>query len=156
LIWLIIICEAPVDKSQVSLFVVDYDVQGFDVSVHDSVAVSEFEGFQNFVGVEADVHVIEGLRDDFRLDVGDVLKNQAGCLRNGISKHIVQFYDIGSAIQSLQYLGFSMDFFLAHRFKDFDDARLVVLCVASLVHFGVLSTSKLLDDLVAIEFCPVD
>lgn len=65
------------------------NIKWLNIAMHDAVRVSEIKSLQDFVGVKADVDVIEALGDNFSLYVGDVLKYEAGRLRNRISEHII-------------------------------------------------------------------
>lgn len=117
------------------MFMVDDNVQRLDITMHDSVAVGKLECFEDFVRVEPDVHVVEGRRDNFGLDVWNVLEHQAWRFGDGVSQDIVKFDDIWAAVKGLQDFGFPVDFLLADWFEDFDDTWLVVLRVTALIHF---------------------
>ena len=49
--------EAPVDEPELSVLVVDHDVVGLDVSVHDAHAVAVVQSLQQLVQVVPDVVV---------------------------------------------------------------------------------------------------
>lgn len=52
--------KTPINKSQLPFFMVDHDVVGFDIAVHDTIGVAVVEGLEEFKDVEADVVVCEG------------------------------------------------------------------------------------------------
>ena len=56
------LCQAPVNEPELSVLVINHDVVGLDVSVHDAHAVAVVQGLQEFVEVVPDVIVGEGLQ----------------------------------------------------------------------------------------------
>ena len=69
------------------------------------------------------------------LDVGNVLKHYNRSFGGWISKHIVQFDDIGTAVERLQNFGLTVNFFGADWLENLNDTRLVVLGIYTLEHF---------------------
>lgn len=60
---------------------IDHDIEGFDVAVHNSVRVGVFEGLEDLEGVETDIHSVELVIELLGLNVRDVLENQTRGLR---------------------------------------------------------------------------
>mgnify|MGYP000893972152 CR=1 FL=1 len=73
----VVVGKAPIDESQVTLLMVNHDVQGLDVSVHDAVRVGVLERLQNFEGIKSNVHRVELVVELLRLNVWDVFKDKA-------------------------------------------------------------------------------
>ena len=60
--------EAPVDQTELPVLMVDHDVVGLHVSVHDAHAVTVVERLQEFVKVVPDgkigvIHAVSYIRD---------------------------------------------------------------------------------------------
>ena len=68
--------QAPVDESKLSVLVIDHDVVGLDVAVHDAEAVAIVECLQQLVQVEADVVVGKSLIELLEVCVLDVFQNE--------------------------------------------------------------------------------
>ena len=155
-IWLVEVSQAPVDHSEVTLIMVDHDIERFDVAVHDAVRVGVIERLEDLVDVDADVHVVEAADELLCLDVRDVFEHEAWSLRALLANNVVHSYDVGASVQVLEDLGFTIDFFSPHGLQDFDNAFLVIGKTTSLVHFGIFAASQLLHDLVLGEVSPLD
>jgi len=78
-IGLVVVCETPIDYAQVALFVVNNDVKGLDVTMHDTVRMSVIQSFKNLVGIQPDVQVIENAIKLLSFDVRNILKHKYGC-----------------------------------------------------------------------------
>ena len=123
--------------------------------MHDSVHVGVFERLKDHVSVQSNVHVVESARQNFSLNVRNVLKDESWCLRGGISKDIVELDDVGTTVECLQNLDFTVLLFDADGLQNFDDTLLVVLKICPLEHFGVLAAAQLLVAVVPVELSPV-
>ena len=135
---------------------IDNNVKRLDITMHDSMRVSEIKRFQDFISVKPNVHVIKGLRDHLGFNIWNVFKHKAGRLGNWISDHIVQLYDVWSTVKGLKNLCLAIDFLLTHWLENLNYTGLIVVDVTTLVYLWVFSAPEFLDDLVAFKFCPVD
>lgn len=152
----VVVGKTPVDETEVPLGMVDHNIERLHVSVHDAVGVRVLERLQDFKSVEPDIHGVELVVQLLRLDVRNVLKHEARRLRGWVSQHVVQLNDIGASEEGLQNFGLAVDFFGPDRLQNFNDAGLVVVCIDSLEHLGVLPSAELLLDLVVVHFVPRD
>ena len=132
------------------------NVKRLNVTVHDSMRVCEIKCFQNFVGVQPNIHVVKGLWDDLGFYIWNVLKDKARRLWDWVSNHIIQLYNVWTAVKCLKDFCLAIDFLLSHGFENLNYTGLIVINVTALVNLRVLAPSKLLNDLVALKFCPVD
>lgn len=123
--------------------------------MHDSVHVGVFERLQDHVGVQSDVHVVESARQNFSLNVRNVLEDESRRLGGGISEDVVELDDVGAAVESLQNLDFAVLLFDADGLQNFDHTLLVVLKICPLEHFRVLAAAQLLVAIVPVELSPV-
>ena len=48
-------CQSPVNEAQLPLFVVNHDIMGFDIAMHDSIGVAVVQGLKEFKDVEANI-----------------------------------------------------------------------------------------------------
>ena len=77
----------------------------------------------------------------FCLNVWDVLEDESRCLCGRILQDIVELYDVGSSIESLQDLDLSVLFFDANWLQYFDDTLLIVLQICmTIATFATVST----------------
>ena len=155
LLRLVEICEAPVDKTQVAVFVVDHDVEWLHISVHDAMQVRVLKCLKDHVGVEADIYVRESSRQHLSLNVWNVFEDESGSFRGRITQDVVQLDNVWTTIPSLQDLYLAVLLLDSHRLQDFNDTLLVVRDICSLKDLGVLSSAKLMIDIVVIELGPV-
>lgn len=95
---LVKIGQSPVDNTEVSLLMVNNNIQGLDIAMHDSVAMSVVEGFQDFINVESDVQVVKRTRDLLGLDIRNIFKYKARSLRALFTNHVVQADDVRASV----------------------------------------------------------
>ena len=142
--------ESPIDESQPLVVVVDHDIVWLHISVHDTLRVAVVKGLQHLVDVESDVVVSEALVQSSEVNISGVyiLHDQSWGLGHWVSHHVDQIDDIHSASKCLQYFDLPSNLGLLNWLQNLNDDSLVVQGVDALIHFGVLSSSNLLDDLV--------
>jgi hypothetical protein len=138
---LIVVCQTPINKAQVSLRMIYDNIKGLNISMHDAVSVGVLKGLQDFVDVKADVHTIELIVELLGVNGRDPLKDEGGSFCGCMKSHVKEFYDVGPAIKSLQDFGFAVDFFDAHGFKDFYNTALIVESIGAQVDFRVFTTT---------------
>lgn len=114
--------ETPIDQTKLAVGVVNHDVVGLDVAMHDALGVTVVESLQDLEHVEADVEIVETLVEFAEVSVTrvDKLSDDGGCLSQRIPHNIDKFNNVHSVLKGLKDLDFSPDFVLldCRRVKD--------------------------------------
>lgn len=118
---------------------INHDVVGLDIPVHDAFAVAEIQSLQKLIHVKAHIVVGEPRVQGPEVSVVDVFENQTRCLALTVTNHIQQGYHVRTTRQILEDFDLTLDLLLLDRFEDLDDTLLVVDNIDALEHFGVLS-----------------
>ena len=92
--------QAPVDKAELAVGVVNHDIVRFYIAVHDALAVAVVERFQDFKHIKADVEVIEALIKFAEIGVASVheLSDDSWCLGQGVTSDTDHVDDVSSAL----------------------------------------------------------
>lgn len=120
---------------------VDHDVMWLDISVHDTLAVTEIEGLEELIYVISDIVILELGIERSEIGIVDMLKDKTRGLAHGIANDIEKSDDIGTAREVLQDFDFALDLLLLNRLENLDDALLVIDDIDALEDFRVLSPS---------------
>ena len=89
--------QAPVDQPQIFFIMVNYNIEGFHISVHDSVGMTVVESFQQLEKIESDFEVGQAREQNFTFKVRNVFVNQTWGLGSRISHDVIQSDDVGTA-----------------------------------------------------------
>ena len=86
----VVLSQTPINKSQLAISMVNHDVVGFHIPMHDAFRVAEVKRFQHFVHVVADIEISECFVKSAEVLITCVheLHNQSGCLCHWVSHHI--------------------------------------------------------------------
>ena len=152
---LVEVCQSPIDQTQISLVVVNHNVQGLHISVHDSMDMRILQCFQHLVGVQSDVHVVEFAGQNFRLLAWNVLEHQRRRLAHWVTQDVCESHNIWPTIQCLEDFDFTILFLNANRLQDFDDAFFIVFEVTPLVDLRVFASAEFVVAIVVVEAVPV-
>jgi hypothetical protein len=95
---LVKVSQSPVDNTEVSLLMVNNNIQGLDIAMHDPVAMSIVKGFQDFINIESDVQVVKSTRDLLGLDIRNIFEDKAGSLGALFTNHIVHADDVRTSV----------------------------------------------------------
>jgi hypothetical protein len=106
--------------------VVDHDIVGLDISVHDALAVTEVQRLEELVDVEADIIVRKPGVQRAEVGVVDSLEDQAGSLALVIPNNVQQSHNIGTASEILENLDLSLNLLLLHGLEHLDNAFLII------------------------------
>jgi hypothetical protein len=136
--------------------VVNDDVVGLDIPVHDAVRVAEVKGDADLVDVVPNVKVTERRVQYLEICVLDALKDQAGRLGVGVSYYIQQLDDIRATTQVLEDFDLTLDFLFLDWFEDLDHASLVIDDIDAIEDLRVFAAADLTHDLVVLLVAPVD
>lgn len=144
--------KSPIDESQTLVGVVDHDVVGLHISVHDALAVAEVKRFQNFVNVKPNIVVFEVLVELAEIDISrvNVLHDEGWGLSHGVSDDVNQVDDIDTPSQSLQNFDFSSNFGLFYWLQNLNDNPFVIKRINAFVDFRVFASSDLFDDFIVL------
>lgn len=120
---------------------INHDVMGLHISVHDTLAVTEVQRLEKLINVEADIIVREPRVQGTEIGVVDCLEDQARSLALVVPNNVEQSYDIRTASKVLKNLDLSLNLLLLHGLEDLDNAFLVVDNVDALEHLRILSST---------------
>ena len=113
--------QTPVNKSELAISMINHDVVGLYVAVHDAFWVAVVKSFEDFEHVVPNVVVSETLVQLAEVCITCVYKfsDNRGSFSQGVSDHINQFNNVHSFLESLQNFNFSSDLvFLDYRSKN--------------------------------------
>jgi hypothetical protein len=120
---------------------IDHDIVGLHISVHDALAVTEVQRLEELINVEANIIVREAGVQGTEIGVVDGFKDQAGSLALVVPNNVEQSYDVGSASKILVNLDLSLNLLLLDGLEDLDNAFLVVDDVDAFEHLRVLAST---------------
>ena len=88
--------QTPVNKSEFAISMIDHDIVGLHITVHDAFWVAIVEGFEDFEHVVPNVVVSEALVQLAEVSVAGVNKfsDNRGSFSQGVSHHIYELHDI--------------------------------------------------------------
>lgn len=132
---------------------VNHNIVWLNITVHDSLAVTEVQRLQEFVNIEADVVVGEPGIQRAEVRVVHVFKNQTRCFALAIANDIKQGYHVGTTRQVLKNLDLTLNLLLLDRLEDLDDTLLVVDDIDALEHFGIFSPAYQSTPLAFVSHC---
>jgi hypothetical protein len=114
--------------------------------------VAVVESFEDLEHVEANVEVVEALVQFAEISVARVneLGDDGRRLGKRVSDNINEFDNVDTVLEGLENLDLATDLVFLHGLQDFDDNALIVQSVDSFVHFRVLASTDLLDDLIVV------
>lgn len=124
-----------------ALLMINHDVMGLHIAVHDTLAVTEVQRLEELVDVEADIIVREAGVQGAEIGVVDSLKHQARSLALVVPNNVEQSYDVRTASKILENLDLSLNLLLLHGLENLDNAFLVVDNVDALEDLRVLSST---------------
>lgn len=133
--------QAPVDETQLLALVIDHDVVGLYVSVHDAARVAEIQSLEQFTDIVPYIHIAERLIECPKVRIVDVLEDERRGFALRIPDHIKQSDDIRAAGEILQNFDLSLDLLLLDRFEHLDDTLFVVEDIDAFEDFRILSTT---------------
>ncbi len=148
--------QTPIDEPQPTILVVDHDVVGLDVPMHDPHAVAVVQGAQQLVQVAAYVVIRERLIQLLEIRVVDVFEDEGGSAGDGILNHAVQGDHVRAAAQVFQNFNLTLDFLLLDGFECFDDTLFVCGNVDGLEDLAVFAAAELAHELVVVLVAPLN
>ena len=106
--------QTPIDEAQLAVGVVDHDVVGLHIAVHDALRVAVVKGFQDFEHVVADVEIVEALVEFTEVSIAgiDELGDNGGRLGEGVADNVDQFNNVDAVLEGLEDLNLASDFVL--------------------------------------------
>ena len=119
--------QTPVNKSELAISMIDHDIVGLHVTMHNAFWVAIVEGFEDFEHVVPNVVVSEALVQLAEVCITCVYKfsDNRGSFSQGVSDHINQFNNVNPFLKSLQNFDFSSDLV----FLDYESKIRKVNCV---------------------------
>lgn len=117
--------QSPVDKPQRAGTLVEDNVMGLDIAVHDTVTVGVLEGLEDLEDVEADICGKESGEERLEVLVVDVLEDEGGDFGVRVAADVKKGDDIGTAAQALENLDLALDLLLLDRLQNLDNTLLI-------------------------------
>ena len=121
--------QPPVDKSQLSLFVVNHDIVGLYITMHDTIRVAVIQRLQELKNVVSNVIIGQRWIQNLEIRIVDVFKDERRRLGLWITHNVQELNNVGASAHVLQDFDFTLDFLLFDGLEDFDDAFGVVYYV---------------------------
>jgi len=134
----------------------DHDVVGLDIAMHNTLRVAEVQSLQELKNVEADVKVGELGVKNLEVGIVDALKDQRGGLGLRIADNVEEGNDIGTSGQVLENLDLTLDLLFLDGLQDLNAALFVVDSVETFKDLRVLAASDLAYDLVVVLDTPLN
>jgi len=147
--------KTPINDTNLTVLVINHNVVGLNITVHNTTRVSEVKAAEKLIHVEADVVRSESGVENLEVSTVDVLENKRAGLGDRVLHSIDKIDDVGTTLQVLKNLDLTTNLLFLNRLEDLDDNRLVVRNVDTSEDFGVLTATKLADNLVVILRVPL-
>lgn len=127
--------------TNLALLMVNHDIVGLHVAVHDAFAVTEVQRLKQLVDVEANVVVGEPRIECAEIGIIHGFEDQARGLALVIAYDVQQRDDIGASGEVLKDLDLTLDLLLLDGLENLDDTLLIIDDVDAFEHLGVLSST---------------
>jgi L-lactate utilization protein LutC len=118
---------------------INHDIVGLHIPMHDTLAVAEVQGLEQFENVETNIVIGEAGVQCAEVGVVDSLEDQTRSLALVVANNIQQCHNIGPTSEILQNLDLTLDLLLLDRLENLDNAFLVVDDVDAFENLRVLS-----------------
>jgi hypothetical protein len=128
-----------IESTNLALFMINHDIVGLHIPMHDTLAVAEVQRLKQLENVEANIVIGKAGVQCAEVGVVDRLEDQTRSLALVVANNIQQSHDIGSTREVLQNLDLTLDLLLLDRLEDLDNAFLVVDDIDALENLRVLS-----------------
>mmetsp|Transcript_16309 Transcript_16309/g.25843 ORF Transcript_16309/g.25843 Transcript_16309/m.25843 type:complete len:217 (+) Transcript_16309:553-1203(+) len=151
--WVIELCQAPVDEPQLLVSVVNHDVMGLNITVHDAARVTIVESLEKLVHIVLDIHQLESWVENLEVLGVHVLEYEGRNLRLWILNALDKLNDVGAVLKVLEDLDLSLDLFFPHRLENLDDNLSTCLRFDPLEDLTIFPSPNLAHHLVPIR-CP--
>ena len=114
--WMVEFSEAPIDETKLPVGVIDHDVVGLHVAMHDALRVAVIECLQNLKHVVSDIEIVEALVQFAEISVASIneLSDDCRCLGQRVTHDINKLDNVHTVLQCLQNLDFTPDLVLFH------------------------------------------
>jgi hypothetical protein len=129
--------KTPINKAEFTTGVVNHNVMGLNISVHDTLGMAEVEGLENLKHVEADIKISKAFVKCAEINIASVneLHDECGSLGHRVADNIDQVDNVDASLDRLQNFDLASNLGLLNGLKDFDNDALVVCVVDTFVHF---------------------
>jgi hypothetical protein len=106
--------QTPIDEAQLAVGVVDHDVVGLHIAVHDALRVAVVKGLQDLEHVVADVEIVEALVEFAEVSIASIneLGDNGGRLGEGVTDNVDQLNNVNAVLEGLEDLNLAPDFVL--------------------------------------------
>jgi len=104
--------ETPIDQSKLAVGVVNHNVVGLHISVHNTLRVAEVESLEHFKDVVANIKIGEGLVESAEVHITRVheLHDEGGGLGHWVSDDVEEVNNVDSVFEGLQNFDLSPNF----------------------------------------------
>jgi hypothetical protein len=84
-----------------SFRMVDHDIVGLDITMHDTFTVTEIQSLEQLIDIESHIIIDEAGIKNTEVCIVDILKDQARSLALAVAHHVEQGDNVGTARQIL-------------------------------------------------------
>mmetsp|Transcript_3756 Transcript_3756/g.11185 ORF Transcript_3756/g.11185 Transcript_3756/m.11185 type:complete len:223 (+) Transcript_3756:676-1344(+) len=146
--------QPPVDDAELTLLVVNNNVVGLDVPVHDAIAVSIVESLQHLVHVVAGIFMVPAVDELVKVSCIDVFhcERRYHCFR--VNKYVEQLDDVRPAAQRLENGELPANSMRLDRTETLENDLFAVSHVQRLIDPAVDAASNTFGYLVVLLFSP--